>query len=380
MARRLVVEADGGSRGNPGPAGYGALVRDAETGNVLAERADYLGIVSNNVAEYSGLVAGLRAAVEIDPAAEIEVRMDSRLVIEQMRGVWQIKHEDMRRLAAEARSVVDPSGVTWTWVPRAENGAADRLANLAMDRKTSHVSDVAAPPLGRAPRPSGAGVRFDEEQPVTIVLVRHGQTTMTVARGYSGSGVPGPPLDDTGIGQAHAAADLVDRVGRDLWGDIPYPSLVIASPMVRTQMTGAIIAERLGLPVRTDATFQEANFGEWEGLTSEEINERWPGQLEPWHTEANLRPPGGESIEDVGIRLRRGLDGLLDEGVDRTVVVVSHAVSIRAALGVTMGAQPSSWSQLRVAPASVSIVRLFEDRRNEVAVVGAPSEGWGGRP
>lgn len=202
---------------------------------------------------------------------------------------------------------------------------------------------------------------------------------MTVARGYSGSGEPGPPLDETGIRQAHDAADLVDRIGRDLWGDIRYPSEVIASPMVRTQMTGAIIAERLGLPVRTDATFQEANFGEWQGLTAEQIEERWPGQLEPWHIAANLRPPGGESIEDVGVRLRRGLDALLAEGVDRTVVVVSHAVSIRAALGVTMGAQPSSWSQLRVAPASVSIIRLFEDRRDEVAVAGAPSEGWGGR-
>ncbi|WP_426592318.1 histidine phosphatase family protein [Cellulomonas sp. McL0617] len=233
-----------------------------------------------------------------------------------------------------------------------------------------------SPPAGLAPRPSGAGVRFDEEQPVTVVLVRHGQTTMTVARGYSGSGEPGPPLDGTGIRQANDAADLVDRVGRDLWGDIRYPNLVIASPMVRTQMTGAIIAERLGLPVRTDATFQEADFGEWQGLTAEQIEERWPGQLEPWHTAANVRPPGGESIEDVGVRLRRGLDALLAEGVDRTVVVVSHAVSIRAALGVTMGAQPSSWSQLRVAPASVSIIRLFEDRRDEVAVAGAPSEGW----
>ena len=75
------------------------------------------------------------------------------------------------------------------------------------------------------------------------MLVRHGQTTMTVSRGYSGSGEPGPPLDETGLRQARDAADLVDRVGRDLWGDIPYPSEIIASPMVRTQQTGAIIAE-----------------------------------------------------------------------------------------------------------------------------------------
>jgi len=391
VARRLVVEADGGSRGNPGPAGYGAVVRDADTGLVLAERADYLGVVSNNVAEYSGLVAGLRAALSIDADARLEVRMDSQLVIEQMRGTWRIKHEDMRRLADEVRSLVDPATVVWTWVPRAQNAAADRLANLAMDQKTAVVTDAGTPdpdPAGaggaaaetaRARRPSGAGVRFDEEQPVTVVLVRHGETTMTVSRGYSGSGEPGPPLNDHGVRQAHAAADLVDRIGRDVWGDIEYPSEVIASPMVRTQQTGRIIGERLGLPVRTDAVFQEANFGEWQGLTAEEIEERWPGQLEPWHTKADVRPPGGESIAEVGDRVRRGLDELRAAGGDRTVVVVSHAVSIRAALGVTMGAQPSSWSQLRVAPASVSIIRLFTDRRDEIAVAGAPSEGWSSR-
>jgi len=430
MARRLVVEADGGSRGNPGPAGYGALVRDPQTGEVLAERAQFLGHASNNVAEYSGLLAGLRAALDVDPQAQLEVRMDSRLVIEQMRGAWKVKHEDMRRLADEARTLVDPARVTWTWVPREQNAAADRLANRAMDAGTAagavppeqaltartagtaagpatapaqahvsspggttahpadtHVPSPAAPltaatrsdPTGspRAKRPSGAGVRFDDAQPVTVVLVRHGQTTMTVAGGYSGSGEPGPPLDETGVRQAHAAAALVDRVGRDLWGDIPYPSEVIASPMVRTQQTGRVVAERLGLPVRTDAAFQEADFGDWQGLTAAQIEERWPGTLGPWHTVGDVRPPGGESIADVGRRLRAALDGLLAGGVDRTVVVVSHAVAIRAAIGVTMGAQPSSWSQLRVAPASLSIVRLFHDRRHEIAVVGVPSEGWG---
>ncbi|MDM7853705.1 histidine phosphatase family protein [Cellulomonas alba] len=233
------------------------------------------------------------------------------------------------------------------------------------------------PGTGRAPRPSGAGVRFDEDLPVTVVLVRHGQTSMTVARGYSGSGEPGPSLDEVGRRQARAAAALVERVGRDLWGDIEFPSEVVASPMVRTQETAGIIADRLGLGVRVDATFQEADFGEWQGLTAEEIEARWPGQLAPWHTKADVRPPGGESIADVGVRLRRGFDELLAGGGGRTVVVVSHAVAIRAALGVAMGAQPSSWSQLRVAPASVSIVRLFSDKRHEIAVAGAPSEGWG---
>ncbi|SDQ04209.1 DUF1737 domain-containing protein [Quadrisphaera sp. DSM 44207] len=131
--RRLVVEADGGSRGNPGPAGYGALVRDAETGQVLAEHAAAIGTATNNVAEYSGLLAGLRAAAEIDPQAQVEVRMDSRLVVEQMSGRWQVKHEDMRRLVREARGVLPAGRVTYAWVPRARNEDADRLANEAMD-------------------------------------------------------------------------------------------------------------------------------------------------------------------------------------------------------------------------------------------------------
>lgn len=228
----------------------------------------------------------------------------------------------------------------------------------------------------RAPRPSGAGVRFDEEEPVTVVLVRHGQTAMTVSRGYSGSSEPGPPLDETGRRQAADVAALVDRVGRDLWGDIAYPSRVIASPMVRTQQTAAAVAERLGLHVETDPTFREADFGAWQGLTAEQVEERWPGRLEPWHTLGTVRPPDGESVADVGERVRAGLDRLQAAGEGRTVVVVSHAVAIRAMLGVTMGAAPGSWSQLRVAPASVSIVRLFSDKRDEIAVAGVPSEGW----
>ena len=212
-----------------------------------------------------------------------------------------------------------------------------------------------------------------------MVLVRHGQTTMTVSRGYSGSSEPGPSLDERGRQQAAAAAALVHRVGRDLWGDIDYPSEIVASPMVRTQETAAVVADRLGLAVRTEEAFREAHFGHWQGLTSEQIEEQWPGLLEPWHTTGRVRPPGGgESIEDVGVRLRAGLDALRAGG-SRTVVVVSHAVAIRAALGVTLGADPGTWSQLRVAPASVSIIRLFEDKRDEVAVAGAPSEGWTGR-
>lgn len=130
---RFVVEADGGSRGNPGPAGYGAVVLDPVTGETLAERAEFIGVATNNVAEYKGLIAGLRAARELSPEARVQVRMDSKLVVEQMSGRWKIKHPDMKPLAAEAARILPASQVTYEWIPRERNKHADRLANEAMD-------------------------------------------------------------------------------------------------------------------------------------------------------------------------------------------------------------------------------------------------------
>jgi probable phosphoglycerate mutase len=149
-ARRLIIQADGGSRGNPGIAGYGAVVLDAVTGEVLAEVSEAIGHATNNVAEYSGLVAGLRAAGKLAPGSPAEVRMDSKLVVEQMSGRWQIKHPDLRPLAAQARQAARALGrVTYTWVPRERNTHADRLANQAMDAVS-----------GRAKAPGGAARGF----------------------------------------------------------------------------------------------------------------------------------------------------------------------------------------------------------------------------
>lgn len=130
---KFVVEADGGSRGNPGPAGYGSVVLDPATGETLAERAEYIGVATNNVAEYKGLIAGLEAARELDPDALVLVRMDSKLVVEQMSGRWKIKHPDMKPLAAAAAKILPRAQVTYEWIPRERNKHADRLANEAMD-------------------------------------------------------------------------------------------------------------------------------------------------------------------------------------------------------------------------------------------------------
>jgi len=139
VSRHFVVQADGGSRGNPGPAGYGAVVSDAASGEVLAERAGFLGIATNNVAEYHGLVEGLRAAREIDAQARVDVRLDSNLIVQQMSGAWKIKHPDMKALAAQAHEVARGLTVTYVWQPREENTAADALANEAMDSQEPSI-------------------------------------------------------------------------------------------------------------------------------------------------------------------------------------------------------------------------------------------------
>lgn len=134
---KVVIEADGGSRGNPGPAGYGAVVLDPVTDQVLVERAEGLGVTTNNVAEYQGLIAGLRAAIELG-ATDVHVRMDSKLVVEQMCGRWKIKHPAMQPLAREATELVREIGsVRFEWIPRLRNSRADALANQAMDAQAA---------------------------------------------------------------------------------------------------------------------------------------------------------------------------------------------------------------------------------------------------
>ena len=142
MTRRLVVEADGGSRGNPGIAAGGAVVWDEESGTMLSEIGVYVGVATNNVAEYRGMIAGLECAFEREPAASVLVRLDSKLVVEQMSGRWKIKHPDMQVLAARARALVQGRDVSFEWVPRLSNTRADAAANESMDRRESFRRDL----------------------------------------------------------------------------------------------------------------------------------------------------------------------------------------------------------------------------------------------
>jgi len=123
---------DGGARGNPGPAAYG-YVLEAEDGTVLAAHGEAIGIATNNVAEYSALIAGLEKAVEVG-VNELEVVSDSELLVKQMRGEYKVKNEALQELAARASRLARQVGrVRWTAVRREHNELADRLVNEALD-------------------------------------------------------------------------------------------------------------------------------------------------------------------------------------------------------------------------------------------------------
>jgi broad specificity phosphatase PhoE/ribonuclease HI len=344
--RRFIVEADGGSRGNPGPAGYGALVRDAETGRLLAERAASIGRATNNVAEYGGLVAGLQAALDLDPTASVEVRMDSKLVVEQMSGRWKIKHPDMQQLGLQAQQIARQLGqVRYTWVPRAQNGAADALANSAMDGRPVH-RDSAVEPV----------VLEDDVQPggepapvVTTVthLLRHGQTEHTPERRFSGQNEL--PLSRTGRAEAEAAAARAADLGIEV---------VVASPLRRTRETAEI-----------DRDLVELDFGDIEGLTFDEAAKKHPLAARRFSTDVSVAAPGGESVADVSTRVARARRRILSQHAGRSVLIVSHVTPIKLMLAAGLDVDDEVVHRVFLEAASFSTVTWSSDGRASVRLL-----------
>lgn len=371
--REFIVEADGGSRGNPGPAGYGAVVRDAVTGLPLVEVAEYLGVVTNNVAEYRGLLAGLEAAHGLDPDATVNVRMDSKLVIEQMTGRWQIKHPSMRPLAARARSVFPPERVTYEWMPRARNKHADRLANEAMDAGMPdgvpfavRREPTAEPTSADGSRDAAAAVKAaadvraaknlgaDLGTPATFVLLRHGETPLTPEKRFSGSGGGDPSLSDVGRAQAALTAGALAARGTI--------EAVVSSPLARCRETARIVAERLGLEVSVEEGLRETDFGAWEGLTFAEVRERHPADLDAWLASATARPTGGgESFASVARRVATTREKLLASHAGRTVLLVSHVTPIKTLVRQALGAPPESLFRMELSAASLSAIAYYTD-------------------
>ncbi|MFE9253738.1 bifunctional RNase H/acid phosphatase [Streptomyces sp. NPDC006879] len=418
---RLVVEADGGSRGNPGPAGYGAVVLDPQTGETLAERAEFIGVATNNVAEYKGLVAGLNAARELAPDLPVLVRMDSKLVVEQMSGRWKIKHPDMKPLAAEAGRIYPAGQVTYQWIPREQNKHADRLANEAMDagkrgvawepaNSSAALSGGGSPPkAGSAPSgppgdaaagaakaraalaagasragssgaasegPAGAAREHVQPEgasaapgwsgpdlgtPATFVLLRHGETALTPQKRFSGSGGTDPELSAVGGRQVAAVADALAARGTI--------QAVVASPLTRCRQTARVVADRLGLDVSVEEGLRETDFGAWEGLTFAEVRERYSEDLEAWLASPKAAPTGGESFAAVTRRVSAARDRLLVRYAGRTVLLVTHVTPVKTLVRLALGAPPESLFRMELSAASLSAVAYYADGNASVRLL-----------
>ena len=382
------MEADGGSRGNPGPAGYGAVVRDPVGGEVLAERAAGIGRATNNVAEYGGLIAGLTAAVELAPSA-VEVRLDSKLLVEQMSGRWKVKHPDLQPLHAEASALVRRlPDVRFTWIPRERNGAADRLANEAMDAAArgqrwrpggdtgpadaadewladhgSGANDAAARPAAMPAAPAvparpgaapgdrrGSGWSAPSMAATTTLLLRHGQTALSVEKRFSGVGAQ--ELTEVGRVQAAAAAARLATGGA---------TAVVASPVRRARETAELVAAALGVEPVFEPGLRETDFGVWEGLTFGEVGRRYPEEMRDWLADPEVPPPGGESFAATAVRVREALDRVLASYAGQTVVLVSHVTPIKTLLRFALDAPPSALYRMHLDLACLSEVQWFSD-------------------
>lgn len=357
--RRVVVQADGGSRGNPGPAGYGAVVFAADGATVLAERAAALGRATNNVAEYSGLIAGLEAALELGAGA-VAVQMDSKLVIEQMSGRWKVKHPDMKPLAARAAALAARfAQASFTWIPRERNAHADRLANEAMD--AAAAGRVWAPPdhptgplshpgTGADPAPDRLGTADPaaappprDGHPTRFLVVRHGQSTFGAQGRFTGR--EDVPLTDAGRAQAAAVARRIAPAG---------PVVVLTSPLLRCRDTAMAVAGPAGLPVLEDGRLIDERLGVWTGLRVAEIEAGWPAEFARWRRDPAAAPPDGESFVQVRDRVRPVLTEALHRYRGHTLVLVTHAAVAKMILTTALQVDPAVAYRLRVDTGSLS--------------------------
>ncbi|RFD25562.1 bifunctional RNase H/acid phosphatase [Mycobacterium uberis] len=364
---KVIIEADGGSRGNPGPAGYGVVVWTADRSTVLTEIKQTIGKATNNVAEYRALIAGLSDAVKMG-VIEAAVLMDSKLVVEQMSGRWKVKHPDLIELYAQAQTLASQlTRVSYTWIPRNRNSYADRLANEAMDAAVCPDGRIekAAMPFAQAEKTvvtesqTVPGWTTAHGMPTRLLLLRHGQTELSVQCRYSGRG--NLALNGLGRRQAQAAARYFAQCGGI--------AAVISSPLQRAYDTAAMAAELLGVNVTVDDDLIETDFGAWEGLTFAEAAVRDPELHRRWLHDTAVLPPGGESFDDVLARVCLARERIIAGYQGETVLVVSHVTPIKMLLRLALDVGAGILYRLHLDVGSLSIAEFYPDGASSVRLI-----------
>jgi probable phosphoglycerate mutase len=167
--------------------------------------------------------------------------------------------------------------------------------------------------------------------PTTTVLLRHGQTPLSVDRRFSGVGSD-PALTDVGHAQAAAAAARISL----LHEAAPFAA-VVTSPLQRARQTADAVAKATGLEPSVVEALRETDFGDWEGHTLAEVKQHWPDELDAWLADTTVCPPGGESVAQTGVRVRRALAEIAADHPEQTVLVVTHVTPIKILLGEALG-------------------------------------------
>lgn len=356
----LVLFADGASRGNPGPASLGAvLVRDGEE---IARIFKPLGVRTNNFAEYSAVIAGLEYVIEHGLERDLHIKMDSKLVVEQLSGRWKIKHPDLMELARVAQGLLRQLDATLEWIPRELNFLADEAANQALDGTVEPDARVASVSSLASVQPSSIRAPRVSTEPTVIYVVRHGHTSSTESKLISGS-MDDPGLSELGIADAKAAASAIAELS-DRFA-LPKPSLVAHSDMKRTTETALLISKEISAPARSDSRLREISFGSWEGRSMPDL-EGESAEVDNWRGSVEMKPPGGESVLELESRVLRSLQDLIAENAGSAVAIVSHMMPLRSIAKKALGATSASHWSLQFAPGSVSVYRFFGEELSEV--------------
>ena len=302
--------------------------------------------------------------------------MDSRLVVEQMAGRWQIKHPGLRPLAAQAASLVHRfDSVAFEWIPRERNRHADALANRAMDAATGRdpggagseePAELLLAKAGPADEATAVPVTGSWEPrtstPTRLFLVRHAQTGYNAQRRYSGRG--DVPLSERGTAEARALATRLARLAGPV-------AAVLSSPLSRCTATAEAIRDALdgNVELIVEPDLIECDFGAWEGLTFAEVRERWPDELTRWLGSPATAPPGGESFRAVTMRTRRFVAALRATYPAQTVIAVSHVSPIKLLLRDALAAADAFLYRLHLDAAGISMVDSWPDGGVSVRLV-----------
>jgi probable phosphoglycerate mutase len=250
----------------------------------------------------------------------------------------------MRVLAQSARAAHNPSLVSYSWIPRDENSHADRLANKALDQQAGGGEVIQVQQNYLTER------LLSTEKATTIYLIRHGETILTPYKKFSGDGPLNPELTTQGLEQANKVASAVAQLN---------PEVIIASPLKRTSQTAEAISRATGLPIIFEESWIECSFGIWDGLSIDEVKEKYPADYQSWISSTGFAPPEGESYDNVALRIDAALNQIAAEYPGQRVVVVTHNGTIKSAAKVVVGAPAESIFHIDVSPCSITTVSIW---------------------